>query len=200
MHRSNLQEADDSELIVRAAKGDREAFGSLYERYVFRVYRHVYHLTSDVHAAEDLTAQTFLKAMEAIPRYEIRGAPFLAWLLRIAFNLTVNQQKVRKNGAAPLLEAAQIRGTLYCPEASCEAKDDGERVWQGVRTLRDDQRQVIVMRFVDGLSYSDVARVLGKSIGAVRVIQFRALSALRRLLEEQDEDAPGRRFVESRAG
>ena len=84
MGRSNLQKTDDGKLIAHAAKGDREAFGTLYERYVFRVFRHVYYLTSDTHAAEDLTAQTFLNALEAIPRYEMRGVPFLAWLLRIA--------------------------------------------------------------------------------------------------------------------
>ena len=184
MRRSNLQETDDSELIARAAQGDREAFGALYERYVFRVFRHVYYLTSDPHTAEDLTAQTFLNALEAIPRYEMRGVPFLAWLLRIAYNLTVNHRKVRKNGTTPLPEGLEIEGTIYSPEASCEAKADGERVWEGVRRLRGDQRQVIVMRFIDGLSYPDIARVLGKSIGAVRVIQYRALCALRRKLED----------------
>ena len=196
MRRSNLQEADDSELIARAAEGDREAFGVLYERYVFRVFRHVYYLTSDPHTAEDLTAQTFLNALEAIPRYEMRGVPFLAWLLRIAYNLTVNHRKVRKNGTAPLPEGLEIEGTSYSPEASCEAKADGERVWEGVRRLRGDQRQVIVMRFVDGLSYPDIARVLGKSIGAVRVIQYRALVALRHRLE----DDVSQFYARSRAG
>jgi len=196
MRRSNLQEADDSELIARAAEGDREAFGVLYERYVFRVFRHVYYLTSDPHTAEDLTAQTFLNALEAIPRYEMRGVPFLAWLLRIAYNLTVNHRKVRKNGTAPLPEGLEIEGTSYSPEASCEAKADGERVWEGVRRLRGDQRQVIVMRFVDGLSYPDIARVLGKSIGAVRVIQYRALVALRHRLE----DDVSQFYAKSRAG
>ena len=196
MRRSNLQEADDSELIACAARGDREAFGALYERYVFRVFRHVYYLTSDPHTAEDLTAQTFLNALEAIPRYEMRGVPFLAWLLRIAYNLTVNHRKVRKNGTAPLPEGLEIEGTTYSPEASCEAKADGERVWEGVRRLRGDQRQVIVMRFIDGLSYPDIARVLGKSIGAVRVIQYRALCALRRRLE----DDLGQFYARSRAG
>jgi RNA polymerase sigma-70 factor (ECF subfamily) len=196
MRGSGLQKADDSELIARAARGDREAFGALYERYVFKVFRHVYHLTSDVHTAEDLTAQTFLNALEAIPRYEMRGVPFLAWLLRIGYNLTINHRKVRKNGAAPLPEAVQVQGTLYSPEASCEAKADGERLWEGVRTLRGDQRQVIVMRFMDGLGYSDIAKVLGKSIGAVRVIQYRALSALRRRLE----DDLGHYYAKSRAG
>src|SRR3970282_2105391 len=184
MRRSNLQEADDSELIARAAQGDREAFGALYERYVFRVFRHVYYLTSDPHTAADLTAQTFLHALEAIPRYEVRGVPFLAWLLRIAYNLTLNHRKVRKNGTAPLPEPLEVQGTIYSPEASCEAKADGERVWEGVRRLRADQRQVIVMRFIDGLSYPDIARVLGKSIRAVRVIQYRAMCALRRRLED----------------
>jgi len=196
MRRSSLQKADDRQLIAGAAKGDREAYGALYERYVFRVFRHVYYLTSDLHTAEDLTAQTFLKALEAIPRYEMRGVPFLAWLLRIAYNLTVNHKKVRDNGTAPLPEAVEVQGTLYSPEASCEAKADGERIWQGVRTLRGDQRQVIVMRFVDGLSYPDIAKVLDKSIGAVRVIQYRALSALRRRLE----DDLGHYYAKSRAG
>ncbi len=184
MRRSNLQETDDSELIACAAKGDRETFGALYERYVFKVFRHVYYLTGDSHTAEDLTAQTFLNALKAIPRYEVRGVPFLAWLLRIAYNLTVNHKKVRQNGAGPLPEAVEVQGTLYSPEASCEAKVDGKRVWEEVRKLRRNQRQVIVMRFIDGLSYADIATVLGKSIGAVRVIQYRALCTLRRRLED----------------
>ncbi len=196
MRRSHLQETDDNELIARAAKGDREAFGDLYERYVFKVYRHVYYLTSNTHNAEDLTAQTFLNALEAIPRYEMRGAPFIAWLLRIAYNLTVNHKKVRKNGSAPLPETMEVEGTLCSPEESAEAKADGERVWEGVRTLRGDQRQVIVMRFIDGLSYPDIAKVLGKSIGAVRVIQYRALCALRHRLE----DDVGHAYARSRAG
>jgi RNA polymerase sigma-70 factor (ECF subfamily) len=196
MGRSNLQKTDDDKLIARAAKGDREAFGALYERYVFRVFRHVYYLTSDTHAAEDLTAQTFLNALEAIPRYEMRGVPFLAWLLRIGYNLTVNHKKVRANGNAPLPETMEALGDTYSPEAACEAKADGEQVWDGVRTLRGDQRQVIVMRFIDGLSYLDIAKVLGKSIGAVRVIQYRALCALRRRLE----DDLGRYYAKSRVG
>jgi RNA polymerase sigma-70 factor (ECF subfamily) len=196
MRRSSLQKADDTDLIAGAAKGDREAFGALYERYVFKVFRHVYYLTSDVHAAEDLTSQTFLKALEAIHRYEMRGVPFLAWLLRIAYNITVNHKKLRSNGNAPLPDAVEVQGTRYSPEASCEAKADKEYVWDGVRTLRWDHRQVIVMRFVDGLSYSDIAQVLGKSIGAVRVIQYRALTALRRRLE----DDLGRHYTRSLAG
>ena len=184
MRRSNLQETDDTELIARAAKGDREAFGDLYERYVFRVFRHVYYLTNNTHTAEDLTAQTFLNALDAIHRYEVRGVTFLAWLLRIAYNLTMNHKNLRSNGNSPLPEAVEAQGTAYSPEATCEAGADGEQVWAGVQRLKGDQRQVIVMSFIDGLSYPDIAKVLGKSIGAVRVIQCRALCALRHRLED----------------
>lgn len=197
MSRSSRQETDELVLISRAAQGDREAFGRLYEQYVFKVFRHIYYLVNDSQLAEDLTAQTFLNALEAIHRYEIRGVPFLAWLLRIASNLTVNHKKVqRTDGSRRLPETVEAYGTEYSPEESCEAKVDGERIWEGVRRLRGDQRQVIVMRFIDGLSYPDIAHVLGKSVGAVRVIQYRALSTLRRLLE----DDLGRYQSKSRAG
>ena len=183
MHRSDLQQTDDTELIVRAAEGDREAFGALYERYALKVFRRVHYLTSDTHTAEDLTAQTFLKALEAIHRYEIRGVPFLAWLFRIAYNLTVSHRRARKNGT-PGIPGVDVHGSLHTPEASCVARADSEWVWEAVRRLKGHQRQVIVMRFVDGLSYSEAARVLGRQVNAVRVIQHRALRALRRRLQD----------------
>ena len=185
MSRSSLLATDEGELIARAGQGDREAFGQLYEQYVFKVFRHIYYLVNDSQLAEDLTAQIFLNALEAIPRYQLRGVRFLAWLLRIAYNLTMNHKKVQKNnGTAPLPETAAATGIVYSPEESCEAKVDGARAWEGVRRLVGDQRQVIVMRFIDGLGYPDIAQVLGKSVGAVRMIQYRALSALRRQLED----------------
>jgi RNA polymerase sigma-70 factor (ECF subfamily) len=196
MRRSSPQKTDDQRIIALAASGDREAFGQLYQRYAVRVYRHTHFLTGDPHLAEDLTAQTFLKALEAIPRYEYRGVPFLAWLLRIAHNLTVNHCKAPKNnGHTQLPDSIESDDDRSSPELSCLSKIDGQIVWRQVRRLTEDQRRVIVMRFLDGLSYADVAHVLGKSVGAVRVTQFRALAALRHIMEESD----GRRHVGSRA-
>lgn len=188
MRRAELQETDERMLIGAAVKGDRDAFGSLYERYVSLVFRHIYFLTYDSQLTEDLTAQTFLNALESISRYEERGVPFLAWLLRIAYNLTMSRKKLQKNnGHAQLPEGGlEATGTLYSPEAFCEAKVDGERVWEHVRKLSLNQRLVIVLRFVDNLPYSDIAQVLGKSVGAVRVIHYRALSNLRHGLKERD--------------
>ena len=186
-------DSGSDELIALAAAGDREAFGRLYEQHAVRVFRHAYFLTSDVSLAEDLTAQTFLKALEAIGRYEDRGVPFIAWLLRITVNLAINHRKALKNGIhAQLPEQIVDDDALSSPEQSCTMKSEGERVWTKVRELPLEQRQVIVMRFMEDLPYSDVAAVLGKSIGAVRVIQFRALHNLRNLLREEQIAEPFR--------
>lgn len=173
---------EDEILIDRATAGDREAFGELYERYISRVYRHVFYMVNDVDVAQDLTEQTFLRALEAIQRYEKRGIPLLAWLLRIARNLSLNNQRVQRNNSS--IRKNSEDAVAASPESCCEAKLNGEEVRQAVGALEGDQRQVIVLRFMDGLSYADVARVLGKSVGAVRVAQYRALRALRRRLED----------------
>ena len=192
MRRSAVLETDDDRLITSASAGDKEAFGQLYERYAARVSRHAYFLTGDAVLAEDITAQAFLKAFEAIPRYQARGVPFTAWLLRITCNLVINHRKAHKNnGHAQLPETLEADGREHSPENSAETKLESERVWREVKRLPNDQRQVIVMRFVDDLGYPDIADILGKSVGAVRVIQFRALANLRHMMAE---DAAAHRF------
>jgi RNA polymerase sigma-70 factor, ECF subfamily len=187
MHRSASVLTEEEVLIARASKGDREAFGQLYERHSVRVFRHAYFLTSDVSLAEDLTGQTFLKALEAMPRFENRGIPFIAWLLRITVNLAINHKKALKNGHhSQLPETIEDDDALGSPEQSCTRKAEGERVWGKVHNLPVDQRQVIVMRFLNDLDYQTVAQVLGKSVGAVRVIQFRALANLRNMMRDEE--------------
>lgn len=189
--RSALTGTEEEALIAGAARGDRRAFGQLYERYCRRVYRHIYHLCGHPETAEDLTAQTFLNALQAVERYQMRGVPFLAWLLRIATNLTINHRKdQRASGLAPLPQTLPTAHSHDSPEDSCQTKLDGALAWRLVPRLRPLQRQVIVMRFVDGLSYRDIASILGKSPGAVRVIQYRALAALRRLMEREGPGGP----------
>jgi RNA polymerase sigma-70 factor (ECF subfamily) len=187
MSRSASVETVHDNLVALAASGDREAFGLLYEQHSVRVFRHAYFLTGDVTLAEDLTAQTFLKALEAIQRYEDRGVPFVAWLLRITVNLAINHKKALKNGRhAQLPESLEDNDRLGSPEQSCTIKSEGERVWRKVRELPPDQRHVIIMRFGNDLPYIEVAQALGKTVGAVRVIQFRALTNLRNMLRDEE--------------
>jgi RNA polymerase sigma-70 factor (ECF subfamily) len=186
MQRSTVAVTEDDVLIAAAASGDREAFGRIYERYAPRVLRHACFLTGDTALAEDITAQVFLKALEAIPRYESRGIPLVAWLLRITGNMVINHRKSHKNGNhAQLPESLETDDSHASPEDCAEAKLDGQRIWREVRKLPCDQRQVIIMRFIDDLGYPDIADSLGKTVGAVRVIQFRALANLRHMMEDE---------------
>jgi RNA polymerase sigma-70 factor (ECF subfamily) len=148
-----------------------------------RIYRHIYYLVGDAREAEDLTAQTFLKAWEAIDRYKERGAPIVAWLLRIAHNLTVSYLRSKRDHSE-LDEGYVDQKRSGNPEEVLEQTADEKSVRDAVLRLRDEQRQVIMLRFVEELDYKDVAAMIGKSVPAVRVIQHRALGNLRRLMQQ----------------
>ncbi len=178
------QEIDERTLVQRAIARDREAFGFLYDRHVVRVYRHIYYMVGNVAEAEDLTAQAFLQAWEAIERYEIRGAPFVSWLLRIAHNLAVSYLRSRKE-RAQLPDWLEDHKSERNPEEALQQQVDGENVREAILHLRDEQRQVIMLRFVEDLEYREVAEIVGKSVAAVRVIQHRALNALRRQMQRE---------------
>lgn len=174
---------EERRLVYRAIERDQAAFAELYDRHVVRVYRHIYYMVNDAREAEDLTAQSFLKAWEAIDRYKERGAPFVAWLLRIAHNLTISYLRSRRDHSE-LDEGFVDQKRTGNPEASLEQANDERSVRDAVLRLRDEQRQVIMLRFVEELDYTEVAAMIGKSVPAVRVIQHRALGNLRKLMQQ----------------
>jgi RNA polymerase sigma-70 factor (ECF subfamily) len=174
---------EEKRLVLSAIGRDQAAFAELYDRHVVRVYRHIYYMVNDASAAEDLTAQTFLKAWEAIDRYKERGAPFIAWLLRIAHNLTISFLRSKRDHSE-LDEGFVDNKRGGNPEESLEQASDERSVREAVLRLRDEQRQVIMLRFVEELDYTEVAAMIGKSVPAVRVIQHRALGNLRKLMQQ----------------
>jgi RNA polymerase sigma-70 factor (ECF subfamily) len=174
---------EERRLVQRAIDRDQGAFAELYDRHVVRVYRHIYYLVGDASVAEDLTAQTFLKAWEAIDRYKERGAPIVAWLLRISHNLTVSYLRSKRDHSE-LDEAYVDQKRSGNPEEVLEQTTDEKSVRDAVLRLRDEQRQVIMLRFVEELDYREVAAMIGKSVPAVRVIQHRALGNLRKLMQD----------------
>jgi RNA polymerase sigma-70 factor, ECF subfamily len=172
----------EKQLVQRAIDRDGTAFAELYDRHVVRVYRHIYYMANDTSQTEDLTAQTFLKAWEAVGRYKERGAPFIAWLLRIAHNLTVSHLRARREHGA--LEDTYVDHKMdRNPEQALEQSSEEKNVREAVLRLRDEQRQVIILRFVEEMDYQEVAQVIGKSVPAVRVIQHRALGNLRKIMQ-----------------
>ena len=181
---ATASDVDETTLVTRAIARDREAFGALYDRHVVRVYRHIYYMVGNAAEAEDLAAQAFLQAWEAISRYEIRGAPFVSWLLRIAHNLGVSHLRSRREGAE-LPETLVDHSRHGNPEEELQRQLEGERVREAILRLREEQRQVIMLRFVEDLEYPEVAQIVGKSVAAVRVIQHRALNALRKQMRHE---------------
>jgi RNA polymerase sigma-70 factor, ECF subfamily len=180
---SRAREREEERLLVQSAiERDTTSFAALYDRHVVRIYRHIYYLVNDSKEAEDLTAQTFLKAWEAIDRYKERGAPFVAWLLRIAHNLTVSFLRSKRDHSV-LEDHYEDPKMTRNPEQALEQATDESSVRAAVSLLREEQRQVIMLRFVDELDYREVAAMIGKSIPAVRVIQHRALGNLRRIMQ-----------------
>jgi len=172
---------NEDDIVRRAIKRDATSFGYLYEFYLDRIYRYVYYRVGSTGEAEDLAEMVFLKAWEAIDRYEPRGAPFAAWLYRLAHNLVVDHYR-GKRLTTPLEEMGEAEKLDYDVETIVQESLDAEEVREAVSCLRPEYQHLIALRFVEGLSHSEVARIIGKSEGATRVIQHRALQALARVV------------------
>ncbi len=176
--------AAEAARIERAQRGDAEAFAELYEQHVGRVYRNVLYRVGDATEAEDLTQQVFVRAWQALGRYRITGTPFVAWLLTIAHNLVVDFYKSRRD-VTPLDDAFEVaaRGTDPAEQALIGLTHDELRA--AILTLRPEYQQIIVLRFLEGLSPGEIAAAIGKSEGNVRVMQHRALQELRGRLNRE---------------
>jgi RNA polymerase sigma-70 factor (ECF subfamily) len=161
---------------VRAAQADRAAFETLYRRYLDRVYAYAFYQLGDHHEAEDATERTFLAALRSLPRYEDRGATFRSWLFRIAHNTIANARRSRyRQRTEPLPETLEHAAPDADPAGLVSRADELRAVLRALDHLPLERRQVVLLRFVDGLSSREIGEVLGRSAGAVRVLLHRAL-------------------------
>ncbi len=184
--RARLVDADLD--AVRAAQADRAAFAILYRRYLEPIYGYCFYLLGDHHDAEDATERTFLAALGALDRFRDEGATFRSWLFRIAHNQLANALRTRdRQRTDPLDLVREPRGSDD-PAGLVTVADDARRLRSAVGALSEDRRQVVVLRFVDRLTAREIGVVLGRSEGAVRVLQHRALRELATLLETTTSD------------
>jgi len=164
---------EDERLRIEAAQGDPRHFAVLYEEHFERVYAYVVRRVCDRSDAQDITADVFQQALANLKKFEWRGAPFAAWLYRIAANAIADHfQRRARQSASPPPEAS----------ASDEGLDEVERramLFRSVERLPPDQRRVIVMRFAEEKSIREIAQALGRSEGAVKQLQWRGLQSLR---------------------
>jgi RNA polymerase sigma-70 factor, ECF subfamily len=168
-------------LVANAQRGDSQAFGQLFDEYAGPIHRFIASRVNSPSDAEDLTQLVFVKALEALPRYEARGIPFGGWLFRLARNAIIDQIRTRRDHL-PLVTALTRETDDAGPEARAALRDDLDRVAQALTELTDDQREVIELRFFAGLSVLETAVAMGRQEGTVRGLQFRAIAALRRSL------------------
>jgi RNA polymerase sigma-70 factor (ECF subfamily) len=177
---------DEATLVQRAVAGDADAFGELYSLHMDAIYRYIYYRVEDADDADDLTEQVFLNAWEALPGYEQRKYPFTSWLYRIAHNVVVDYHR-RHKPTTPLPPPETVDWAEEQPtslERVIEAEETSALA-TAIARLSEEQQQVIILRFIQGLKYAEVALIVGKSESACRVIQHRALTALSRLLSEK---------------
>lgn len=174
----------ETELIQKAQDGDAEAFGLLYERHAPAVFRFVYSHLDDRLDAEDLTEDVFLRVWRSLSKFQDQGVPFVAYLFRIARNALIDYYRRAKNGQNQVssIEDNVIVDAQPDPGELAIAKLEHLEIREVLESLRDDYRMVIVLRFLGDLSPDETAQVMGKSTGAVRVLQHRALTALRKHL------------------
>jgi RNA polymerase sigma-70 factor (ECF subfamily) len=177
-----LDESEEQWLVERA-KRDPDAFGELYDRHFDRIYAYIYRKTGDRQAAEDLTSDTFMKALANLKGYTYTGQPFAAWLYRIASNLVTDYYRARRP-VASLDEGLQMVAPGQTPEEAALALDDQQAVIRAIQTLSPDQQDVVLMRFNGDMKLKDIATALGKTEGAVKALMFRALGSLKGKLTE----------------
>ena len=168
-------------LVREAQAGDAYAFGRIFDAFHEPVYRFIASRVSRPTDAEDLTQLVFVKALEALPRYEARGVPFGGWLFRLARNAVIDHARTRHDHL-DLEAATQHAGRDAGPDEVTLTRQDLDEVAAALAALTDEQRDAIALRFFGGLSAREAAVVMGKQEGTIRGLQFRAIAAIRRQL------------------
>ncbi|MFE0583409.1 ECF subfamily RNA polymerase sigma factor, BldN family [Streptomyces sp. NPDC058874] len=173
------------DLVERAQAGEAEAFGRLYDQYSDTVYRYIYYRVGGKATAEDLTSETFLRALRRISTFTWQGRDFGAWLVTIARNLVADHFKSSRFRlevtTGEMLDANEVERS---PEDSVLESLSNAALLEAVRKLNPQQQECVTLRFLQGLSVAETARVMGKNEGAIKTLQYRAVRTLARLLPE----------------
>lgn len=177
---------EGEENLVREAKqGDSEAFGILYDHYLPKIYRFVLIKVGYREYAEDITQQTFLKAWKNVNRYQSKGHPFGSWLYRIARNSVIDHYRKSKDEVDIEKVPEEILGTDNSLSQSLDSKFEWEVILKTMKSLKNVEQDVLIMRFVEDMQHNEVAEIVGKSENAVKVIQHRAIKKLEKQINER---------------
>jgi RNA polymerase sigma-70 factor (ECF subfamily) len=177
---------EERKLVEKAKSGDAEAFGQLYDACVDRVYRFIFFRVSDVPTAEDLTSQVFLKAWQNLGRYRPKG-PILAWLYAIARNTVIDHYRTYKQTVS-LDEAAPLASKEARLDERVEFQSEMSSLHEALKYLTEEQQEVLILKFIAEFETDQIAQKMGKSEGAVRALQMRALQALAKVMKKDEKE------------
>lgn len=178
-----MREPTEDRLVARARNGSQEAFGELYDRYHSQIYRFVFVKVSDRGVAEDVTHDVFLKAWKNIGAYRDQGFPFSSWLYRIARNEIIDRYRTAHASIPIEAEDEDRWGSDEDVEGDIDRTITLEHVMAAIRSLKDEYQDVIMVRFVEERSVRETAAILDRSEGAVKLLQHRAMRALKKKLQ-----------------
>jgi RNA polymerase sigma-70 factor (ECF subfamily) len=176
---------NDAALRKRAAALEPEALSEIYDQYSGKIYSYIYHRTGDSRVAEDLTGDVFVRMLEAVRSDRAWTTSLQGWLYRIAHNLVVDHFRRQSKRDGPELDARWMASED--PTNSFEGLFSSHQLRIAMRFLTEEQRQVIVLKFGEGLSNAEVAEVMGKTEGAIKALQHRGLEAMRRVVATRVE-------------
>lgn len=178
---------EDGALVSRA-KEEREAFEALYVKYLKKVYTYIYYRVGSVDDAEDITESVFLHALIHLDRYQDRGIPFSAWLLRIAHNLVANWHRNSSRRRVVDLDSVEpLHDTSPTPEEAVESEEEKREILAILEALPAERQQALILRYAEGMKHKEIGEVMGKSAGAVKVLIHRTLISLHRSLSEKED-------------
>ncbi len=174
----------EREMVERAQSGDPDAFAVLYEQMAERIYRYIFFRVNDESLAEDLAAEVFLRVWEHLPSYRPQNASVLAWVYTIAHNAVIDHYRTQRP-TQPLDEALAIAAPEPTPHEQSEFLFETRAVRDAMQCLTAEQREVLLLRFIDGMETDEIASRMRKTAGAVRALQMRGLQMLAKLLKEE---------------
>lgn len=174
----------EEELLARAKDLDEAALGELYDRYESKIYTYIYRRTGEPALAEDLTAQVFLKVLEAVRAGKGWRSSFSGWIFRIAHNAVIDYYRRRdRHNQVSIDDAPVLTATKDNPVTTAESNMDAEQLRSAIGRLTDEQAYVVSLRFLEGYSINEVATMMDKTDGAIKALQYRAVASLRQLLQ-----------------
>ena len=185
-------EISDEVILIKAAQGDGDAFGVIYERHVGRIYNYVYYRTGNVADAEDLTARVFFRAIRHIGNYKDRGLPISAWLYRIAHNLVANWHRDNSRRKEIPLDENLLGGENGGhPEYELLENENQELLLHVIRQLPPDRQQLLILKFVEHMPNAEIGKIMGRTEGAVKSLYHRTLISLRKEYDRLPIDGNG---------